>query len=183
MRRFLVVSVLVSALTAPALAAPVDDVKNALIGFGRLTSYHMTMDVGGQHMEGDVVVPGKMHLMMGEMEMVHIGSNTWMKVQGHWMQIPGGAGQGPGFTGALSHAQTLSAHSSDVTVTDLGVKSVDGESLHAYGVKNPGDPQPSTIYVGGDGHVHRIDSVDDKGKVSTIRFSRFNVPVAIDPPQ
>jgi len=161
MRRFLVVSFLVPALTTAALAAPIDDVKNALIGFGHLTSY----------------------LMMGEMEMVHIGANTWMKVQGHWMQMPGGAGQGPGFTGALSHAQTLSAHTSDVTVTDLGVKSVDGQTFHAYGVKNPGDPQPSTIYVGGDGYVHRIDSADDKGRVSTIRFSRFNVPVAIDPPQ
>ncbi len=175
-------ALLVTALAAPALATPTDDVKNAFIGFGQLTAYHFTIDASGKTSEGDVVVPDKMQMTIGPTKIVHIGTATWVQVNGHWMQMPGAADSMGRMTGGLSTAQSFAADPKDVTVTDLGTKSVDGETLHLYSVLSKGNSTPSTVYIGSDGRVHRIDT-ESSGKTSIVRFSLFNESITIAPPQ
>jgi len=176
------IALLVTALAAPALATPTDDVKNAFIGFGQLTSYHFAVEANGKSGEGDVVVPDKMQMTFGPTKIIHIGTSTWVFVGGHWMQMPGAADSMGRMTGGLSAAQSYAANPKDVTVTDLGTKSVDGETLHLYSVQNKGNSTPSTVYVGSDGRVHRIDT-ESQGKVSIVRFSMFNESITIAAPQ
>jgi outer membrane lipoprotein-sorting protein len=184
MRTSLVTSVLVLALTAPALADATADATKALIGFGRLSSYHMSMSTPtGQTLEIDVVNPNKMHFTTGSMQMIRIDDNSWVYVNGRWMAVPAmAAGQMSQMAGGAMAARTLSDHAQHVTVTDLGAKSVGGETLHAYGVKDPDTATTSTIYVGADGYVHQMDVVDGRGRTSTIHISQFNQKIAIDPP-
>jgi outer membrane lipoprotein-sorting protein len=183
MRTALVTSAFVLALTAPAFADATADATKALMGFAHLSSYHMSMSTPNGQMEIDVVNPNKMHFTAGSMQMIRIDDNSWVYVNGHWMAVPAmAAGQMSQLTGGVSAARTLSDHAQHVTVTDLGTKSIEGEMLHAYGVKDPDTTTNSTIYVGGDGYVHQMDVLDARGHTSTIHISQFNQKIAIDPP-
>jgi len=182
MRRFSIAAfVLAGACAVPALATPADDVTNALAGFAGLTSYHFTVEASGKHAEGDWVAPDKMQMSMPPMQMIHIGTTTWVLAGGHWMQLQ--ADPSSGMTGGLSEMRTMSANPKDVTVTDLGPKTVDGETMHAYSVVGKGETTPAVIYVGSDGRVHRIEKTSAQGKTSIMTFSKFNQPVTIAPPQ
>ena len=154
------IALLVTALAAPALATPTDDVKNAFIGFGQLTSYHFAVEANGKSGEGDVVVPDKMQMTFGPTKIIHIGTSTWVFVGGHWMQMPGTADSMGRMTGGLSAAQSYAANPKDITVTDLGTKSVDGETLHLYSVQNKGNSTPEhgvrRKRRPGPSHRHRI---------------------------
>ena len=175
-------AILVTASSAPALATPADDVKNAFVNFAQLSAYHLTLDANGKHGEGDVVAPDKMQLTIGPTTIVRIGTNTWVQVGGHWMQLQAAGDQMSRMTGGLSEAQSIAANPKDVTVTDLGMKTVDGETVHAYSVQSKGKSTPSTVYVGSDGRVHGVDTTDSQGKISTVRFSKFNETITIAPP-
>jgi hypothetical protein len=58
-----------------------------------------------------------------------------------------------------------------INATDLGMKSVGGESLHAYAVTSK-DGEKSIVYVGRDGLPHQI--VPQSGERTPITFSKFN---------
>ncbi|HTW85934.1 MAG TPA: hypothetical protein VMD91_17825 [Candidatus Sulfotelmatobacter sp.] len=182
--RILIAPVLVLALAGPAFASPTDDVRVALMKLSQATSYHMDISAGGKTMQVDIVQPGKMHITMGPTQMIRVGDATWVFVNGHWMTIPAmAAGRAGDAFAAAGAPQQLTAHATRIEVTDLGMKTVDGETLHAYGVTDPDQPQhPSTVYVGGDGLVHRMESVDASGRTDAIKFSGFNSRITIDPP-
>ena len=174
------IALLVTALAAPALATPTDDVKNAFIGFGQLTSYHFAVEANGKSGEGDVVVPDKMQMTFGPTKI--IGTSTWVFVSGHWMQMPGTADSMGRMTGGLSAAQSYAAaNPKDITVTDLYEKRR-RRTLHLYSVQNKGNSTPEHGDVGSDGRVHRIDT-ESQGKVSIVRFSMFNESITIAAPQ
>ena len=162
MRRFVLAGLAVLSLAAPALATPADDVRAALVNFSQATSYHLTLDASGKHGEGDVVVPDKMQLTIGPMKMIKIGTTTWVYVNGHWMEMSMAGDSLGRMTGGVTEAQSLSKDPKDVTVTDLGPKTVDGETFHAYSVQNKGASTPSILYIGSDGRLRRIDSTNGR---------------------
>jgi len=176
--------VLAASLAAPAFATPTDDVKNALIALGQATSYHMVIESNGKTGEGDWVAPDKMEMTFGPTEIIRIGTTSWVHVHGQWMQLPASAASsmGAGATGGVTEAQSMAANAKDVTVTDLGMKTVGGATFHAYSVTQKGDSSPRIIYVGGDGRVARIEHATASG-TSSISFSKFNQPATITAPQ
>jgi hypothetical protein len=171
-------------LAVPAFATPTDDVKNALIALGQATSYHLVIVSNGKTGEGDWVAPDKMQFTFGSTEIIRIGTTSWVHVQGHWMQVPAAAAgsMGAGATSGVSEAQSMAANAKNVTVADLGMKTVAGATMHAYSVVQSGDTSPRIIYVGSDGRVQRIEHPTSTG-TSSVTFSKFNQPATISPPQ
>jgi hypothetical protein len=123
-----------------------------------------------------------MQLTIGPAALIKIGTTVWVQAGGRWMQMPAAGDQMARMTGGLSAAQSIAANPKDVTVTDLGSKTADGATFHIYSVKSSGSPGPSIVYVGSDGRVARIDSTDSQGKISIVRFSKFNESITISPP-
>jgi len=178
--RLFAIIALVVLSAAPALADPTADVKNAMIALAKATSYHMTASMGDHTLDGDYVAPSKFHVTAGPMEAIWIDKTTYIKMNGAWKRF-----SFPGMDQMLSpvaHVQSFIASHSDITVTDLGAKTVDGAILHAYLVKtNEANTKPATVYVDGSGTVARIEATE-AGSTAVIRFSNINGPITIDPP-
>ena len=66
-----------------------------------------------------------------------------------------------------------------MVVTDLGMKSpaAGGRPLHAYTVINNAGKIPSTLFLDG-GRLSEVDNADG----SSVKFSKFDAPVDIEPP-
>ncbi len=182
MRRLVPAALFVLALTAPAFAAPVDDVKSAMLKLARAHAYHVAIDGGSRAAELDFIKPDRVHMTSGPMEMVSIPPTTWVKVNGNWMKlnVPNGSGPMSAGMSPVSRAQAIADHPETmVTVTDRGTTTVDGVLLHMYVVQQNGDAKPMTLGVGPDGYPRTIESTDASGKTSRVRFSQFDDPAIV----
>jgi hypothetical protein len=165
---------------APASADPKGDVMAAMIAFGKATSYHMTIASRNRPgtMEADMVAPGKMHVVTAQFEMIKIDTTTWVKMNGSWQKfaLPGMDQMMGGVNGVLA---AVHASPDQLTVTDLGPKSpaAGGPALHAYSITNEAGKSPSTIFLDGTQLVEA-----DTSDGTSVRFSKFNAPVDIEPP-
>jgi hypothetical protein len=175
MKRLLCALALVASTAAPALADPKSDLIAAMIQFARVTSYHVTATDHGKTVEMDMALPGKMHLMMGPVEMIKIDAVTWIKMNGSWHQftVPGMDRITSGVTHAIGYASGKYGPN-DMVVRDLGMMSPDGVPLHAYSVVTTSSKDAATLYLDRDGKLIRVDTTDG----AIVRFSKFN---AIDP--
>lgn len=164
--------VALAALTAlPGAADPATDaVRNAFVAFSHATSYHVNVQAQGKTVNGDVVPPDKYHFIVPPTELIVIGSYTYVKLNGAWRQF--NAAGFAGFTAPLDRVKAMTASPDSVKVTDLGMKTVDGQSLHAYSVLSAGNNGASTVYIDGGGLPVRVDS--SSGEI--VRFSQFNSP-------
>jgi hypothetical protein len=178
--RFLAIVALVALTAAPALADPTSDLKNAMIALASAKSYHLSLTTAGGHTaEGDVVNPGRVHLIAGPMDVIVIDKTTYVKIQGAWHQFAM-----PGMDrmmGPVAMVQNFAKSHDDMIVTDLGPKTVDGTLLHAYSVKNAGSAKNAVIYLDAAGLPARIENTDSEG-LNVVKFSNFNGPISIDPP-
>jgi len=174
-RRLLLAAARVAAGAAPALADPAAAVRSAMIAFAKLTSYHINVQAQGRTIDVDMVMPARTHIVTPGAEVIAIDGTTWVKAGGSWRQITFPfMGQ---LTGMYQSAlDALRNPSGDFVVTDLGTKNVDGETLHAYLVKSNGG-DGSTVYLDAKGALARVDTTS-----GFVRFSKFNAPIAIDPP-
>jgi len=77
-----------------------------------------------------------------------------------------------------SRIRTMARDINGLSATDLGMKSVGGETLHAYKVTQ-NDGQAGIIYVGRDGLPHRMQGKDAE---QTITISKFNQVAPIRAP-
>jgi sRNA-binding regulator protein Hfq len=158
----------------PARADAGGDLENALLNTFKQPSYHMRMNmVNGNVIDGDVVTPDRMHIVMKSGEMIAIGQTTYFKLNGAWQKLPG---VNPMLTRAdLLH--TLQASKGKYSVADLGMKVVDGVPLHAYRTTDLANKKTTMIYVDGRQRIVRIDTGAD-----IMRFTRFGENVSITPP-
>ena len=180
MKRSLFAVALVALAVAPALANPTDDVRSAMLRFAGLSSYQMAFDSGKNSGTMEIVRPDSMRMRATGMEMVRVGNTTYMKTAGrNWMKIESASGGAFG-NEIASKVRSLATTAKGITVSDLGMKSADGQMMHAYHVKQ-NDGAESTMYVAGDGFIHRMDSAEH-GSHQTVRFSRFNAVPAIRAP-
>ena len=179
MKRVICALALVVFAAAPALADPKSDLMAAMVGMSKATSYHMSISGRGRSMEADMALPGKMHMVSAQFEMIKIDSTMWMKMGGKWQQLSM-PGMAESMTGAVTQAIAM-AHGSpdDMTVTDLGMKAPlsGGPPMHAYSVTNKAGKSPATIFVE-NGVLGEIDNTDG----TSVKFTRYNQPVDIQPP-
>jgi hypothetical protein len=177
MRRFLSALALVAFAAAPALADPKSDLMAAMGQFAKSTSYHVSASGKGTGMEADMMLPSKMHITAGPMEMIKIDATTWVKLNGKWQKFafPGMDQMTAGLTGAVATARSAP---DDMVVTDLGMKSPEGTPLHAYAITNKAGKSPSTLFIDGSGRLVRVEGTD--GMV--VKFSKFNDVAPIEPP-
>lgn len=175
---------LITLVAVPANANPTDDVRAGMMRFAELSSYRMSFGTGARTGTMDVVKPDNMHMQAQGMEMIRVNKTMYMKMGGtgrqSWMKIPDTKGSGP--TQIADRVRELAKRANGVTATDLGMKTVDGESLHAYRMKQS-DGTESTVYIARDGYVHRIEGKGNgRGSDNTIKFSMFNQVAPIHAP-
>ena len=165
-------------LAAPAYADATGDVRAAVLKVVGLSSYEMSFGTGSRSGTMDFAKPGNWHVRTATGEMIVIGSDFYVK-RGNsgWMKLPASASANAMRT-LFDNMGSLGRRPSNATATDLGMKSVDGESLHAYRVKDS-DGHEATVYVGRDGFVHRVADGNGTGGV---RLSKFNAAPPIHAP-
>jgi hypothetical protein len=179
MRRLIAASFFAVAAAAGAFATPTDDVANAFTKLGTATSYHMAVQTAqGGSMDIDMVPPEKMHATMAQVEMIRVAGATYVKVNGNWMKLPSAVPQMAAQMGAVSYIQSVGNNPKQAQVEDLGMKTVDGASYHAYKV-TPADGKPSTLYVDASGLPARVDVTEPRW-TSIVRFTKYNAPLSID---
>ncbi len=181
MKRLLGVVALVCATTTAALADPTSDVKTAMTNLGNASSYHLTATAAGHTIAGDYVKPGKMHAAFGPMEVIQVDGATYVKLRSTWhhFAIPGASRLEQPFSMAKGFSGSAS---SKIAVDDLGMKTVDGASLHAYLVKVASHPEKSsTVYVDSNAMPVRIEHTGSHG-TEVVTLSNFNAPVSIVAP-
>lgn len=154
----------VSADIAPALT-------NAIVLMSKMPAYHMSMTTSDGPAETDVSNPGKMHTVMKAGEMYMIGPTMYMKIGGKWTK----------FANSNSDSDVLARYhkfASNYSSDDLGMRTIPGGAFHAYAIHDKTHPNvKNTIYLDGSGRIVRID-ID----ANVVTFSRFGVPVSIQPP-
>jgi hypothetical protein len=166
----------VAACAFSARADAGGDLERALLNSLKQTSYHMTMNSPASGtIDGDIVNPGRMHMVMKNRntEVIVVNQTMYMKQNGPWRKFPGvdimEAQRNP--------LQSLAAAKGKFTVADLGPKVVDGTLLHAYRVTNIAKKNTDMVYVDGSDRVARIES-----GTTVVRLSNFGEAVTIVAP-
>ena len=165
-------------LTATALLAPhaasadvAPALTNAIVLMSKLPSYHISMTTPAGPAESDVSNPGKMHTVMKAGEMYMIGPTMYMKISGKWTKFANSNSQGEVLARYHKFASNFSSQ-------DLGMRTVPSGTFHAYAIHDTTHPNvKNTIYLDGSGRIARID-ID----ANVVTFSRYGVPVSIQPP-
>jgi hypothetical protein len=106
-----------------------------------------------------------------------IGSDVYMVRNGRATKMPFGGM----IVSRLIKAFAFSADQ-DIkqSARDLGMQTLEGHSVHAYSYVVHGTPV--TLYVGADSlPVQSV--VQDKNLTTIIKYSKFNEPISIEPPQ
>jgi hypothetical protein len=105
-----------------------------------------------------------------------IGNDVYMVRNGKATKLPFGGGmikkiiQNIGFSVKDDIRQSA---------RDLGMQTVDGQSLHAYSFTAHGVPE--TLYIGRNNlPVQAV--VNDKKTTTTIKYSKYNAPISIETP-
>jgi hypothetical protein len=158
--------------STPAAADPSAAVTGAVITMSRQPSYHFSMSVAGESVEGDMVNPGKYHVVMKNAETIMIGPTFYMKMNGKWTKS---VGMTP--SSQTDVVKEMNLHRADYTSQDLGMRAIDGAPLHAYSVTNVKKNTTTRMYVDAGGRIARIDVAG-----SVMRFSRFGEAVSIVAP-
>jgi hypothetical protein len=165
------------ALAAAPASAGADDLRAAMAKFGALSSYEMTISARGRTTTIDIVNPHSRSMRSEGIEVIDIGPTTYMKMGGKWQKLRSSPGSSGTHVGIGESVRTMARKANDVKATDLGMKPVGGEVLHAYRMQSDG--RTGTIYIGRDGLPHRFE---DSGRHETLTISKFNAIAPIRPP-
>jgi hypothetical protein len=164
---------LLLATSAPAFADPNSALMNAVIATSQARSYHISMSSPNMSAQGDIVNPGKMHMVMKDGETIIIRPDMYMKMGGKWKKITG-----VGDTMDQSDAvKQMQLHRADYTSQDLGMRTIGGAPEHAYLVTNLKKNSKETVYVDGSGRIAGFQFGD-----TTMTFSKYGEAVSIVAP-
>jgi hypothetical protein len=179
-RRFSIASGLLAAVVftagavLPARADAGGDIENALGNTLKQPSYHMHMIMSnGDIVDGDVVTPDRMQIVVKQGEMIVVGTTTYFKLNGTWQKFPGAS---PMQT-RTDVLRKIQANKGKYTVEDLGMKVVGDVPLHAYRSTDSATKHTTILYVDRDHRIVRIESDDD-----TMQFTNFGEHVSITAP-
>ena len=177
-------------LSATASAGAYTDLAQVRAAFRKATSWHIEEHLGaGRTVTVDYSAPDRWRFVPApNIQEVIIGNAVYMVTNGHVLQLPPAYGtriaqqmarksQSDPFTGA-TRADL------EKTARDLGMRTLDGRSVHVYACVVRGIRE--TLYIGADRLPVRVvmDGVMIEGRRSRIvaDYSRFNQPIAIQPP-
>ena len=178
MRRLITCLIFTFAVTTAANASPTDDVRQAMINLSQAHSFHMSMQINGMAIETDEVPPDRFHVTSSMFEMIMLPNAMYMKMHGTWTKVPGQTGMNSVDQTAALRSEMKSG---SFTATDLGMKLVGGQMLHAYSVVSASSKKASTLYVNAQHLPARMEFGDAKG-AGAATFSNFNAPVTINAP-
>ena len=161
-----------------AFADAYGDLQKLQAAFHNVKSWHADEHMpNGQTVAVDFVAPDRWRIEpMPNMTELVIGSDVYMVRNGHAMKLPMG--------GAMVQQMTQNVGFSvqqDVkqSARDLGIETLDGESVHVYSYTTHGIPV--TLYVGANSlPVQSV--VHDKRGTIRIKYSQYNAPISIKAP-
>ena len=169
----LALATLFTCTAVPASADATGDVRTAMIKLASLNSFRVTLPKTGTM---DYVRPNAMHMTGNGREMYMFGSTMYMKPPGRkWMKMENPGGRN---TPIVDWTRVTKDDAAKVSATDLGMRSVGGETLHAYRMTSKTGSR-STVYIARDGFVHRVEG--DRPD-SALTFSMFNAVAPFRPP-
>jgi hypothetical protein len=166
--------------TTAVLADPVGDITAANAKFSTVKSYRTTFtQPDGKTMQVETINPDRTHVISPQMEMISIADTVYMRFGGRaWQKVP------PSLASTTSNQASLQKLYGNLptstVVRDLGMKTVDGDSLHAYSVQRPNEPV-STLYIGADGLPSRVEVTTARGTMSMHVYD-YNAPITIVAP-
>lgn len=167
--------------TAPASADATSDMMAMGQAFAGVHSFHADITLAkGTKMSMDMIQPDKFHVTMnGEMQVIEIGSDMWMNMNGSWQHMSMGR---PMLQQPLDMARSagMSAHGpSDYTITDLGPAMLGGVATHQYHmVGKSGDAVDMWL----SNNLPVQVQATGKNGTTTIQYSEWNSVPDITPP-
>jgi hypothetical protein len=169
---------LLAALLMPAVAwaGPYDDLLKAQTAFQNAKSWHADEQLSnGKTVTVDYSAPDRWRIQPSpDMTEVVIGNDVYMIRKGRSTRLP--------FGGSMIRKTAEDAGFSvrdevKDTAQDLGMRTIDGQSLHAYSFTAHGTPV--TLYLGTDSLPVESVSKSSKGTV-TVKYSKYNQPIDIE---
>jgi hypothetical protein len=171
----------VGAVPLPIRADPTSDVLAAGKNFAALKSWHAEESSDGRSIGVDFSAPDRFRIQTPAGTQYVIGSEMYVTVAGHTMKlaIPQVASMIAQFRSPGQAATFAKTH----PVTDLGNSSVGGVATHAYGFDDTteGITTHNVLDVGPKALPYRMTVTSNRGN-AVIIYSKFNVPVTIEPP-
>ncbi len=167
--------------TAPAAADATSDMMAMGQAFAAVHSFHADITTPkGTTMSMDMIQPDKFHVTMnGEMQVIEIGSDMWMNMNGSWQHMSMGRAMLQQPMDMARNAGMQGHGAGDYTITDLGPAMLDGVPAHRYHmVGKSGDSVD--MWVSNNLPV-QVQSTGTKGTV-TIKYSEYNTVPDITPP-
>jgi hypothetical protein len=181
LQHFLIVPVCLS-LMMPVAARGDEAAKAAVAAaFAKMSqakTYRMTMHAQSTQMVSDFVAPDRRHMTGSQMEMITIGDDAWMKMNGKWQHIPKTSGMSGAAMGnpAMGAAQRVKAPENDVTF--LGNETCQGQPARAYQYSTGTGSEKAKLLIGSSGYPCRIDMAAG----TSMEWSDWNTPMSITAP-
>ena len=175
------VAAMIVLAAAPAAADPTSDMVAMGQAFASVHSFHADVTTAtGATVSMDVIQPDKCRITMnGKMQMIEIGSDTWMNMNGSWQHLPmaGAMAQRP--LDMARNAGMQGHGASDYAITDLGPAMLGAVPTHKYHmVGKNGD----TVDMWVSKNLPLQVQATGKAGTATITYSEFNSVPDITPP-
>jgi hypothetical protein len=156
-------------------------VAAAFAKMAQAKTYHMTMQSGSRTMNMDVVAPDKRHTTAGTMEMIAIGDDMWIKVNGNWQHMPKmGNAPMPGPMGAAAAGMQAPTKPPEGDVTSLGPAQCQGKPAQGYQVTD-GSGVKTKVLIDASGYPCEMDMTMSMGD-AVIQWSNWNGPITVNAP-
>lgn len=161
-----------------ALAGAYEDLAKVETAFQNVKSFHAVEQFSnGKSSIVDYVAPDRWRMQNSpkEAELV-IGNDVYIVSNGKTSRMPFGGGI---IRRVITHFSKFGDDNEiRETAQDLGMQTLNGESVHVYSFKSHGSP--ATLYVGPDSLP--VENVVKSGKhTTTITYSEYNQPITIEP--
>jgi len=178
---FCALAAALAALPLPTLADASSDVLAAGKNFAALTSWHADETFNNSSISVDFAAPDRFRLQTPGGTQYVIGSDIYVTIGGHTMKLP--VPQVGSMIAQLRSPGQAATFTKTHAVKDLGASSVGGVPTHAYGFDDTtqGITTHNVIDIGPKQLPYRMTVNSDRGK-AVITYSKFNVPVTIEPP-
>lgn len=164
-----------------ACASPFGALMRSEAALKKASSWHMVMQMsGGQTLTMDYSAPHRWRVVPDpKLTEVIIGNSVYRDAAGHVTQLPAA------YAGPIARAVRIRKFDAPTlaqvrrTARDLGAQTLDGKPVHVYRFVANG--ATDTWYIGAHDLPMRVVIQSEKG-TQVVRYSRFNVPVSIQPP-
>jgi hypothetical protein len=166
---------------APASADATAGMMAMMQAFAGVHSYHADITTPkGQTLSMDVIQPDKVHMTMGgRMQMITIGGDTWMNMNGSWQHLPMANPMAQRPLDMAHHAGLSADGPSDYNITDLGPTMLGGVMTEKYHmVGKTGD----TVDMWVAKNLPLQVQATGKDGTATIKYSEYNSVPDITPP-